>query len=356
MRRSRSFAVPGAAALAVACMTLVVATPLADAQGATPSTSPGSDCEIRDRGELRLRVGPGEASGYDVAEGVDLTPAWLDDQRDQVAAKGPGDRLDLVTGTELLVAASEYDIETGESRPIAVTSVDATLDLDDAPPIWLATDVGDHGAWVIRMPTAETRRWRRRITGEGILAARLGLCDGSSQSVYGRVEVVGPGSIADCAVTWQEVRPYVDGLDLRVRVGRSIVPEREIRGVHGRYNDPPPFVGSASYEGVRYRPATPRVRIRAGEELHVRHVDRDIDLVEPRVQWLDPPPARQLRDGLVNSNVNPRTAEVRPDGYGGYRVRTPTRPGRYMLEDSSTWMNHCVEITEGPMLVMVEVR
>jgi hypothetical protein len=74
------------------------------------------------------------------------------------------------------------------------------------------------------------------------------------------------------------------------------------------------------------------------------------------VPWLDPPPARQLRDGLINWSEDPRTAEVRPDGFGGYRVRAPREPGRYMLQDSSTWMNHCVELTEGSMLVMVEVR
>jgi hypothetical protein len=206
------------------------------------------------------------------------------------------------------------------------------------------------------MPTAVTRAERRRITGEGVLAARVGLCDGSSQAVHGSVVVVGPGSIADCPATWEAVRPYVDDLDLRVRVGRITVPDRNIWSVHGRYDDPPPFSGSGSYEGIRYRPATPAVRVVAGEELHVRHVDRDIDLVKPRVEWLDPPPTRQLRDGLVTSEVNPRTADVRPDGYGGYRVTVPQRPGRYMLRDSSTWMNHCVELTEGPMLVMVEVR
>jgi hypothetical protein len=358
MRRSRSSsAVLCAGALAVAWMIILVGTLHADARVPDPSPSTGSDCEITDRTELRLTVGPGRARGYAVAEGDDLNPAWLDDVRDQTAAHGPGDRLDLVTGTELPVAASVSVIETGHTRSIAVTSVEATMDLGGAPPIWLATYMRDDGSWVIRMPTAEMRRWRRRITGEGILAARIGLCDGSSQGVYGRVLVVGPGSIADCPATWDAVWPYVERLDLRVRVGRSTVPGRDINDAHGRYNDPPPFVASpGALEGLRYRPASPAVRVGAGEELHVRHIDRDIDLVEPFVEWLDPPPARQLRDGLVNWNVNPRKADVRPDGFGGYRVTAPRAPGRYLLQDDSTWMNHCVELTEGSLLVMVDVR
>jgi hypothetical protein len=347
----------GAGALALACMVLVVCGPLTAAQTASPSAGSGLPCGITERDAYRLTVGQAQASEYGLTRGEDLAPAWLDDLRDRIAAKEAGDRIDLVTGTELRVEAFASDPEPGGERRIPVTSVMATLDLKEAPPIWLATDVRADGTAVIRMPTAETRAERRRITGEGIVAVRVGLCDGWSQAVYGSVTVVEPEAIADCPATWDAVWPYVERLDRRVRVGRSIVPDRDINDAHGRYNDPPPFVAPpGALEGTRYRPAMPAVTVRAGEELHVRHVDRGIDLVEPAVRWLDPPPARQLRDGLVNSNENPRAAETRPDGSGGYHVRAPRTPGRYLLMDTSTWIDHCVEMTEGALIVMVEVR
>lgn len=345
-----------AAALVVACMLFVVDASLAVAQTSVPDASPGTDCVIADRADLRVTVGPGQARGPDVAEGDDLAAARLDNQRNPIAGDPPDARLDLVTGTDLIVEASEHDIYAVESRPIAVTSVVATLDMEDAPPIWLATEMRDDGTGVIRMPTGDTRAERRRITGDGVLAARVGLCDGSWQAVYGPVVVVGPAAIADCPATWEAVRPYAERLDLRVRVGHSVVPERDVMEAFGRYSDPPPFVGGWSLEGIRYRPATPPVRVDAGEELHVRHIDRDIDLLDPFVRWFDPPPARQLSDGLVRSFENPRAAETRPDGYGGYYVRAPREPGRYLLSDGSTRMNHCVAMTEGTLLVMVEVR
>jgi hypothetical protein len=343
-------------------LVLVLAFPGTDvmAQSTTPSASPAPACGIDDPDQFRLRVGPGQVLSGDALrwQSEDPDPFALDDIRDPVAGEGR-DVLDLVAGAELQVEATQqldpWDASTWRSIP--VESVVATLAIKGAGPVWLATSLAPDGTASIRLPAVHaTERQMPPVTGDGVLAVRVGLCDGWSQAAYANVTVADPAVVADCPTRVDDVMPYAHDLDRRVRVGASTVPEREIREAIGRYTDSTaPDAGD--YGGIPYHPASPAVRARAGKEMHVRPVDRDMDLVDAWVDWADRPPTSELRDGFVTSLFGRKQdAETRPDGNGGYYVRAPRTPGRYMLLDQSTWQDHCIKVTSNPMPVIVEVR
>lgn len=342
-------------------LALVLAFPGATvmAQSTAPSTSPAPPCGLADLGHFRLRVGPGEVlHGRGLHwQTEDPEPFPLDSIRDPGAAEGK-DVLDLVAGTDLRVEAFESELsDMGGPRSIPVESVVATLDIEGAPPIWLPVSRAPDGTASIRLPAIlATELQMPPVTGDGVLAVRVGVCDGWSQAAYSNVTVADPAAIADCPIRVEDVLPYANDLDTRVRVGASTVPEREIHGAIGRYTDSP-APDEGDYGGIAYHPASPPVRVRPDKELHVRPVDRDMDLVDAWVEWADRPPTSELRDGFVTSLFGRKQdAETRPDGNGGYYVRAPRTPGRYMLLDRSRWQDHCIKVTSNPMPVIVEIR
>ncbi len=342
--------------MGVGALILALGSPAA-AQSTLP-TSPASPCGIEQPNHFRLTVGPGQVlHGRGLRwQTEDPAPFPLDSIRDPVAGEG-ADVLDLVAGDELRVEAAEMDLsDWSPSRRVPVESVVATLAIEGAAPVWLATSLAPDGTASIRLPAVlATERRMPPVTGDGVLAVRVGLCDGWSQAAYASVTVADPATIGDCPATVAEVLPYAGGLDRRVRVGRSIVPEREVREAIGRYTDSP-APDQGDYGGIAYHQASPAVRVRAGKELHIRPVDRDMDLADAWAEWADPPPTSELRDGFVTSlSGHQRDAVTRPDGEGGYYVRAPRTPGRYMLLDQSTWQDHCIQVTSNPMLVIVEV-